>query len=62
MAEHPNLADALRGLTYPASKAQIVAKATENDAARDMMAVVRALPERSYADQEQVIVAARQLP
>lgn len=57
MPDHPNLASALHGLTYPASKAQIVAKATENRADAEVMAAVNALPDRTYSSEAEVNAA-----
>jgi hypothetical protein len=48
------LQDALAGLHYPATKAEVVAQAERNGADADMLLTLSDLPERAYAAPEDV--------
>lgn len=62
MAEHPKVESALSNLTYPATRAQIVAHATQNGADAGTLVVLNAIPDQSYADFAAVSTAANAQP
>lgn len=49
-----NIQEALRNVDYPAKPEDILARAKENGAADDMIALLRQLPERPYKNKSDV--------
>lgn len=62
MAELKDAEATLQGLTYPATRAQVVASATQNGADAATLAVLNAIPDQSYTDAAAVVAAARNQP
>jgi hypothetical protein len=55
------LQDALAGLDYPATKADVVAQAEHNGADADMLQTLKGLPDRDYGAPEDVSEGIRDL-
>ena len=62
MAEHPLINQAIQGIAYPATRAQLVAQATQNHADAPTMQALNAIPDQQYANLEAVLAAARSQP
>jgi hypothetical protein len=46
--------DSLGGVSYPATKDQLIRRAKDNNAGTDILAVLEALPEREYDGPQEV--------
>ena len=49
------LEKSINGLNYPVFKAQIIEKAQENQASKEIMAELQAIPEREYFDASDIL-------